>query len=316
MGRLLLDLLPCLLCGLAVGRRWPQLADQLGPALLRWGMPLSLTGLLLRAGVAPGTAPVAILTLMVCTAGLLLSRLWPPLTRRLPSRSLQLGAVVGNTAYVGLPVAMALLPPRALSVTITVDLIGTLVTWGLGPLLLDGRGRPRAQQLLALLWRTPACRALCVALPLALTPWSAGIAQVLWWPARVILWSLLVLVGMRLGSLMDQLSPAEDGRRVWVELLPALAIKLLLWPALVWPLAASLPLSPDGVAAVVLQAAAPTAMSVLLLAEASSGRRRDQEVGAAVRIVLSSTIAAVLTLPLWWWLLRSVMPTLAGSTTS
>lgn len=313
MVRLLLELLPCLLCGAAAGRRWPQLAERFGPVLLRWGMPLSLTGLMLRAGVAPGTGLVAVFTLMSCTAGLLLSWLWRPLNRHLPRRSLQLGAVVGNTAYVGLPVAMALLPPRTLSVTMTVDLVGTLVTWSLGPLLLDGRGLPSAGQLLVLLWRTPACRALTLALPLALTPWSATIAALLWWPARLMLWSLLVLVGMRLGSLVDQDPAAGGGRQLWSELLPALTIKLLVWPALVWPLAAWLPLGPAGIAAVVLQAAAPTAMSVVLLAEASGGRQRDLEVGAAVRIVLISTTAAVLTLPLWWWLLAWWMPSLAGS---
>jgi predicted permease len=258
-------------------------------------------------------APVALLTLLLCTGGLLVCRRWPPLMRHLPWRSLQLGAVVGNTAYVGLPVALALLPPHALSVTITVDLIGTLVTWSLGPLLLQGHGRPRAMRLLALLWRTPACKALCLALPLALTPWSGLIGQWLWWPARLILWSLLVLVGMRLAPLVAELGPAGGGRRVWSELLPALAIKLLLWPALVWALAVWIPVPPAAVAAVVLQAAAPTAMSVLLLAEASSGPDRVAEVNAAVRIVLSSTVAALLTLPLWWWLLRWWQPSLSGS---
>ena len=29
----------------------------------------------------------------------------------------------------GLPVAIALLPPQALAISITVDLVGTLVTW-------------------------------------------------------------------------------------------------------------------------------------------------------------------------------------------
>mgnify|MGYP006286503659 CR=1 FL=1 len=136
MGPLLLELGPCLLLGLAAGRSWPQLAGRLAPWLLCWGVPLSLMGLLLRAGLQPQTAGVAGLTVLSCSAGLLLTRTVPLLRRLLPQRSLQLGAVVGNTAYVGLPVAIALLPPQALAISITVDLVGTLVTWSLGPLLL------------------------------------------------------------------------------------------------------------------------------------------------------------------------------------
>lgn len=301
MGRLLLELGPCLLLGLAAGRRWPQLADRLAPWLLRWGMPLSLMALLLRAGLQPQTASVAVLTLLTCSAGLLLTRTVRPLQRLLPQRSLQLGAVVGNTAYVGLPVAIALLPPQALAISITVDLVGTLVTWSLGPLLLaearDARG-PRRWGLIPLLLRTPVVRALLLAVPVALTPWGPAVGQALWWPARIVLWSLLTLVGMRLGALLS--GPAlSQGRRSWLAVLPASLIKLLLWPALMLPLALALRWPAWVVAAVVLQAAVPTAMSVLLLAEATPGRQRAEEVAMAARLVLVSTLAAALSIPLW-----------------
>ena len=298
MGRLLLELGPCLLLGLAAGRRWPQLADRLAPWLLRWGMPFSLMGLLLRAGLQPQTLGVAVLTLMSCSAGLLLTRSVPLLRRWLPRRSLQLGAVVGNTAYVGLPVAMALLPPQALAISITVDLVGTLVTWSLGPLLLAERGGPRRWGLVPVLLRTPVVRALLLALPVALTPWASVVGHWLWWPARIVLWCLLALVGMRLGALLLGPEMGQD-RQAWLGVVPATLLKLLVWPALLLPLAVALHWPDWVVAAVVLQAAVPTAMSVLLLAEASPGRHRSEEVATAARLVLVSTLAAALTIPLW-----------------
>jgi predicted permease len=48
--------------------------------------------------------------------------------------------------------------------------------------------------------------------------------------------------------------------------------------------------------AVVLQAAAPTAISVLLIAEAS-GMHQDR----TAHLVLWSTLLALGTVPLWWW---------------
>lgn len=72
--------------------------------------------------------------------------------------SLRLGAVMGNTAYVGLPVALALLPPEALGYTIGFDLAGTVLCWTGGPLVIGGsplvghwqmlRGNPAVQGVL------------------------------------------------------------------------------------------------------------------------------------------------------------------------
>ena len=214
-------------------------------------------------------------------------------------------AVLG-LGYVGLPVAIALLPPQALAISITVDLVGTLVTWSLGPLLLAEVHGPRHWSLVPLLLRTPVVRALLLAIPVALTPWGAAVGQALWWPARIVLWSLLTLVGMRLGALLNGPALTQD-RRAWLSVLPACLIKLLLWPALVLPLALALHWPAWVVAAVVLQAAVPTAMSVLLLAEATPGRERSEEVAMAARLVLVSTLAAALSIPLWSGVLTALL---------
>ena len=55
--------------------------------------------------------------------------------------------------------------------------------------------------------------------------------------------------------------------------------------------------------ALVLQAAAPTAMSVLLLAEAADAQQNsDQETLPAARLVIWSSGLALISLPLWFQL--------------
>ena len=295
MVRLLLELAPCLLAGFWLGRRFPALPGQLAPALLRWGMPLSLTGLLLKSGLPLSSIPMAGLIAAITSGGLLLCRQFPSL---LPSRSLQLGAIVGNTGYFGLPVAIALLPSEALGFSVIYDLIGTLITWSAGPLLLSpGQSRPSALSLL----KTPVVQALLLALPLGLTPWGTVLGQWLWVPARLVLWLLLLMVGMRLGLVLQRIHSNNESPRQ--SLHAALAIKLLALPA-VMALATSLLHLPELMRqALVLQAAAPTAMSVLLLAEAADAQNNsDQETLPAARLVLWSSGLALISLPLWFQL--------------
>ncbi|QNG30588.1 AEC family transporter [Synechococcus sp. LTW-R] len=295
MVRLLLELAPCLLAGVWLGRRFPGLPGQLAPALLRWGMPLSLTGLLLKSGMPLSSIPMAGLIAAITSGGLLLCLQLPSL---LPSRSLQLGAIVGNTGYFGLPLAIALLPSEALGFSVIYDLIGTLITWSAGPLLLSpDQSRPSALSLL----KTPVVQALLLALPLGLTPWGTVLGQWLWLPARLVLWLLLLLVGMRLGLVLQRIHRDDDRQRL--SLHAALAIKILALPA-VMALATSLLHLPELMRqALVLQAAAPTAMSVLLLAEAADAQNNsDKETLPAARLVLWSSGLSLISLPLWFQL--------------
>jgi predicted permease len=289
--RFALELLPALGLGLLLGRAFPWLPGRLAGPLIQWGVPISLTGLLLQAGLRPGLLVSGAMALAGTVLGLLLLRRW------LPSGSLQLGSVTGNTAYWGLPVAVALLPAAAIGHAITYDLVGTLITWAIGPLLVEGLPA-RWGALLAALRTSPASRGLVVAVLVQLTPWSAAVASLLWWPARIVLLVALAVVGMRLGVMLRQSRPlASSG------VAAALAIKLVLFPALM--LAACLVLRLPALVreAVVLQAAAPTAISVLLLAEARPGAA---DADGAAALVLGGTLLALGTVPLWWGLLARV----------
>jgi predicted permease len=292
MLRLPLELLPCLLLGVLLAMRLPWLPARLAPPLIRWGIPVSLAALLLRSPLSLSLLRVGLLGLLVPLLSLFIFAL-PPLRRRLQDNVLLLGASLGNTGYWGLPVALALLPPQALAAVIAYDLAGTVITWGVGPLVLRG-GWGGKERLLQTLVGSPALQGFALCVLLGRTPWHAALAQWLWWPARLVFLIALTLVGMRLGVCIKERTLVFSGGVPW-----ALAGKLFVVPVLVWLLAAVLRLPPLQLQALVLQGAAPTALSVLLMAEAE-----QEAVPLASTMVLVSTLAALATVPLWWSVMR------------
>ena len=302
MLRFVSELIPSLLVGLLLGFRFPALPSRLAAPLMNWGIPITLVGLLLRSGMGAELLAAGLAAGLVNGLGLLAITLLPPLRRTLPRGGLQLGAVVGNTGYFGIPVALALLPSQALATSITYDLVGTLVTWSVGPPLIEGKALGLGR-LVAALGGSPALRGLILALAIHLTPWDGQVAALLWVPCRVVLLLALAVVGMRLGVMLRRpqgtaIAPGEAG-----PLATALAFKLLALPLLALLVAQVLGLPRLVGQAVVLQAAAPTAVSALLLAEAAG---RDQE--RVAHLVLWSTLLALLSVPAWWWALTRLLP--------
>ena len=295
MLRFASELIPALLVGLLLGLRFPQLPSRLAPSLVRWGVPFSLVGLLLRSGMGRELVVAGVMAALVNAAGLLLLLGWAPLRRSIPHGGLQLGAVVGNTGYFGIPVAVALLPPSSLGFSISYDLVGTLITWSVGPLLVQGLAFD-ARRAVAVLWGSPACKGLAIALLLHLTPWGSELGRWLWWPSQLLLLLALSVVGMRLGVSLGQGVPLARGEGRTLGC--ALAFKLLAMPLLMLALTRLVPLPLAVRDALVLQAAAPTAVSALLLAEAT-GRDADR----TAHLVLATTLLALVTVLLWWGLL-------------
>jgi predicted permease len=146
---------------------------------------------------------------------------------------------------------------------------------------------------------SPAIRGLVVAALLHQTPWSATLAQWLWWPARLVILVALAMVGMRLGLMLRRRHPSPVRTR---GLGVALVGKLLALPLAMLLLSSLLGLPSPLRDAVVLQAAAPTAISVLLLTEAAAAGQQGAAEAVAT-LVLWSTALALVSVPLWWWLL-------------
>ena len=294
----MLELLPCLLIGFWIGGQHPNLAGRFAVPLVRFGVPVSVMGLLLKSGLHGDVLQAAGLAVLAVSTVLLLGG-WRSQAVGLVTPSLLLGSCIGNTAYFGVPLALAFLPPEALTITIGYDLGATLLTWSVGPQLLGASaasGWLALRQLLISMGRSPATRGLIGALLIQATPWRAAITEGLWWPSRIVIVLALMVVGMRLGSLTRQGHPP---RLLGAGLGPALLIKLLLYPLLLLLLGWLFGLDPLMVQALALQGAAPTAISILLIAESVG---RDQERAAA--LVFWSTVLAVLSAPLWGLVLQ------------
>jgi predicted permease len=99
---------------------------------------------------------------------------------------------------------------------------------------------------------------------------------------------------MRLGLSLKERAWVFNAGVSW-----ALAFKLLGVPALVWLLASVLRLPVLDQQVLVLQGAAPTALSVLLLAESER-----EDVHLASTLLLVSTFSAMFSVPIWWSLIH------------
>ena len=270
---------------------------------MRFGVPLSVTGLLLKGGIHWDLAITALIAATAIAIWMLVIQCLPNRFRPVQSPALQIGSTLGNTAYFGIPVALALLPSQALPVSIGYDLGATLLAWSLGPFWLQ-RKAGGTQDLVGHLTASPATRGLMAALVVQATPWHDAVATVLWWPSRVVILLALVVVGMRLGAIQaheskDQASSVfKTGSPYATQLRRALACKLLLFPLWIWLLCNLLFLPVQMQQALVLQGAAPAAISVLLMAE-HAGR----DAALAARLILNSTLLAMISVPLWWFCL-------------
>ena len=300
---LLLELLPCLLIGYWIGGSSPDLSGRVAAPLVRYGIPLSVMGLLLKGGLSSKMLLAAVIAALTIGITVLLSWSIPMARRRLCGPCGQLGVCVGNTAYFGVPVALALLPPEALSISIGYDLGATLLAWTLGPLLISGGSSVGTGRWFVRVWSglcsSPALPGLIGALLVQATPWVDPITQMLWWPSKVVLLLALAVVGMRIGSLTRSKRSTIDR---FGSLLPALVSKLVLFPLLLLTLCLLLQLDPLMVQAITLQGSAPTAISILLIAEAVN---RDQEIAAG--LVFWSTSLAILISPLWGYLVKDLV---------
>ena len=289
----LLELVPSLLVGFWLGGQQPELSKRLARPLVGFGVPLSVMGLLLRGGLTSAVLKASVVAPVVVILWLLLVSIQ---SAGNPHRSsaLRLGSCVGNTAYVGVPLALSFLPETALPITIGYDIGATLFTWSVGAVMLacgslqsSSLLRGAAQGLLL----SPASRGLLGALLVQWTPWNESLADALWWPSRLVLILALFVVGLRLGALFrDRRIPGllNPGLRA------ALVGKLLLFPLLLTVLGLLLRWDPLMIKAMALQGATPTAISVLLLSESA-----DREQGDAASLVFWSTVLALITAPLW-----------------
>jgi predicted permease len=280
---------------------------------------MSVMGLLLKGGLSWDLAGIALTAALAIGLWMLLMQMTPRPWQRVVSPTLQIGCALGNTAYFGIPVALALLPPQTLRISIGYDLGATLLAWSLGPFWLQRQvdqawsDQTLLRNVLEQVAESPATRGLVGALIVQATPWSEVVASALWLPSRIVIVLALVVVGMRLGALHTARGEGENspslaeaaiagtgtGPTPTQQVHAALMSKLLLFPCWVWLVCHLLPIPAMSRQALVLQAAAPAAISVLLMAE-QSGRDAD----LAAQLILGTTLLALVSVPLWWLVLQ------------
>ena len=306
---LFVELIPSLGLGLWIGWLKPGWTRPVAMPLVRFGVPISLMGLLLKGGIHWSMATNALIAALAIGLWMLGLQGLPSEAKPVDSPALQIGCAVGNTAYFGIPVALALLPSQALPISIGYDLGATLLAWSLGPFWLKQEAGGW-RELMRHVMSSPATQGLLAALIVKATPWSNAIASALWLPSRMVIVLALVVVGMRLGSIQSVRANATQqatqlaNRSGNQQLHAALACKLLLFPAWVWLLCSLLSLEPLTCQALVLQGAAPASISMLLMAE-QAGRDAEQ----AASLLLRSTLLALISVPLWWLVLVETLGT-------
>ena len=90
-------------------------------------------GLLLKERIDINLIKSAFLAFSLIGFLIVLINLLPIFKKRLPNYTLQLAGLIGNTSFLGIPIAIALLPSNTINFTIGFDLGTTLFAWVFGP---------------------------------------------------------------------------------------------------------------------------------------------------------------------------------------
>ncbi len=299
---LLSELIPCLLIGYLLGRFKENLSLTISRPLISYGIPISLMGILLKSGLELPLIESAALALVAIGFLMTILNRLPSVNKLIQNRTLQLGSAFGNTGYFGIPVSLALLPDNALIYSIGFDLGATLVIWSLGPILLTDPSKVLSsnrywKNFIKGIFSSPAVKGLIGALIIHSSPWEEQITDLLWIPSRVVIVLALVIVGMRL-SWLRKANLSRIKNQI-TSIKNALIMKLVGLPVIMLIISSVIRLPSVMREALVLQAAAPTAISILLISQAAS---RDEK--EATSLVVFSTIIALISIPAWLLILR------------
>ena len=287
--------------GWLLGRYLPPSAPtRLGKFLFWIAVPIGIIAFLRHADLSGGVWLAPAIAWGAIASGLLLARTWLGSRQQWssPSRgSFILSSMVGNTGYLGYPVALALVGEQYFAWALFYDMFGTLFgSYGLGSVLASryGGGERAAVSLVLALARTPTLWAVPGGFLFRRVPlpdWGERVLHGCAWTAITL---SLILIGMRL----SQLSSWQNLGRS----LPAIGIKMLLVPLLSGSILAGLGLHGAPLLVMQLQMAMPPAFGTLILAETYN---LDRELTATA--VAIGSMGLLLSLPFWVWWHHSIL---------
>ena len=280
--------------GFFLGKKNPKISEYIARPLIRFGIPLSVMGLLLKEGIDINLIKSAFLAFSIIGFLIVLINICPIFKKRLPNYTLQLAGLIGNTSFLGIPIAMALLPSQTINFTIGFDLGTTLFAWIFGPFFLQEKSLdnniPHIKGLLNALINSPASRGIIGVLLAYIFQINEILGNFLWIPARIVIALAIIIVGTRLGLITNQKGKFFD---LDEEIKFSILLKLFILPFIIFLVSKLLDFDFNQSAAVILQAGTPTAISTILMAEAY---RIKQKI--ASKILFTTTLISIVTIPL------------------
>ena len=251
-------------------------------------------GLLLKEGIDVNLIKSAFLAFSVIGVLITLINLFPILKNRFSNYTLQLAGLIGNTSFLGIPIAIALLPSTTINFTIGFDLGTTLFAWIFGPFFLQGKSKskniPNIKGLFNALINSPASRGIIGVLLAYLFHLDGILGNYLWIPARIVIALAIIIVGTRLGIITNQKGRFFDFNE---DIKFSILLKLFILPIIVFLISKFLNFDFYQSSAVILQAGTPTAISTILMAEAYDANQK-----IASKILFTTTLISIVTIPL------------------
>ncbi len=281
--------------GFFLGKKNPNISEYIARPLIRFGIPLSVMGLLLEEGIDINLIKSALLAFFLIGSLIILINKFPILKSRLPNYTLQLAGLIGNTSFLGIPIAKALLPDtETINFTIGFDLGTTLFAWIFGPFFLQEKSQnnniPNTKGLLNALTNSPASRGIIGVLLAYLFQIDRILGNFLSIPTNIVISLAIIIVGTRLGLITNQKGNFFDFNE---EIKFSILLKLFIFPFIVFLISKLLNFNFYQSSAVILQAGTPTAISTILMAEAYNVKQN-----IASKILFTTTLISIFTVPL------------------
>ena len=283
-----------MILGFFIGKRKPKFSELIALPLIKYGIPLSVMGLLLKEGIDLDLIKTALIAFLSIGFLIVLINSLSIFKTRLPNYSLQLAGLIGNTSFLGIPIALALLPTSTINFTIGFDLGTTLFAWIFGPFFLKKRINTNTnlnfKELLKAILNSPASRGIVGVLIAYLFGLEKVLGDYLWIPARIVIVLAIVVVGTRLGIITNSKTKFFNLNK---GIKYSIILKLLIFPLCIFVFSKILGFNLNETSAVVLQAGTPSAVSTILMAEAY---KTNQKIAAT--ILFTTTLISIITIPI------------------
>ena len=281
--------------GFFLGKKNPKISEYIARPLIRFGIPLSVMGLLLEEGIDINLIKSSLLAFSLIGFLIILINIFPIFKSRLPNYTLQLAGLIGNTSFLGIPIAKALLPDTAtINFTIGFDLGTTLFAWIFGPFFLQKKSTNKSilntKGLLNALLNSPASRGIIGVLLAYLFQIDRILGNYLSIPTNIVISLAIIIVGTRLGIITNQKSKIFE---INEEIKLSIFLKIFILPFIVFLISKFLNFDFYQSTAVILQAGTPTAISTILMAEAYGVKQK-----IASKILFTTTLISIFTIPL------------------